>query len=161
MLGSFNLGSMANAMPQALGAQALDRSRQVIAFCGDGGLMMLLGDLRTAVTYALPTTFVVFNNQRLGMVKLEQEQSGLPEFGTELDNPDLAAVARAMGLDAQRVTRPEDVSEAVRAALAHDGPSLVDVLTNPQEISVPPKPTVQQGWGFAIAKIKENLNSRE
>jgi pyruvate dehydrogenase (quinone) len=161
LLGSFNLGSMANAMPQALGAQALDRSRQVIAFCGDGGLMMLLGDLRTAVTYALPTTFVVFNNQRLGMVKLEQEQCGLPEFGTELDNPDLAAVARAMGLDAQRVTRPEDVSEAVRAALAHDGPSLVDVLTNPQEISVPPKPTVQQGWGFAIAKIKENLNSRE
>ena len=129
---------MANAMPQALGAQALDRSRQVIAFCGDGGLMMLLG-----------------------MVKLEQEQSGLPEFGTELDNPDLAAVASAMGLDAQRVTRPEDVAEAVRAALAHDGPSLVDVLTNPQEISVPPKPTVQQGWGFAIAKIKENLNSRE
>ena len=94
----------------------------MIAFCGDGGLMMLLGDLRTAVTYRLPATFVVFNNKRLGMVKLEQEQSGLPEFGTELDNPDLAAVAAAMGLHAQQVTRPEDVAEALRTALAHDGP---------------------------------------
>ncbi|MFN8225665.1 MAG: thiamine pyrophosphate-binding protein [Mycobacterium sp.] len=161
LLGSFNLGSMANAMPQALGAQALDRGRQVVALCGDGGLMMLLGDLRTAVTYRLPATFVVFNNKRLGMVKLEQEQSGLPEFGTELDNPDLAAVAEAMGLHAQQVTRPDDVAAAIRTALAHDGPALVDVHTNPAEISVPPKPTIQQGWGFAIAKIKENLNSRE
>src|SRR6185312_16330126 len=161
LVGSYNLGSMANAMPQALGAVALDRDRQVVAFCGDGGLMMLLGDLRTAVTYRLPATFVVFNNKRLGMVKLEQEQSGLPEFGTELDNPDLAAVAAAMGLHAQKVTRPDDVAEAVRTALGHDGPSLVDVHTNPEEISVPPKPTVQQGWGFAIAKIKESLNSRE
>jgi pyruvate dehydrogenase (quinone) len=160
LLGSFNLGSMANAMPQALGAQALDRGRQVVAFCGDGGLMMLLGDLRTALTYRLPITFVVFNNKRLGMVKLEQEQSGLPEFGTELDNPDLAAVAAAMGLHARQVTRPDDVAEAVRAALGHDGPSLIDIHTNPDEISIPPKPTVQQGWGFAIAKIKENLDSR-
>lgn len=161
LLGSYNLGSMANAMPQALGAAALDRDRQVIAFCGDGGLMMLLGDLRTAVTYRLPVTFVVFNNGRLGMVKLEQEQSGLPEYGTELDNPDLAAVAGALGLHARSVTRPEDVTEAVAEALAHDGPALLDFRTNPEEISIPPKPTVEQGWGFAIAKIKENLNSRE
>lgn len=161
LLGSFNLGSMANAMPQALGAAALDRRRQVIAFCGDGGLMMLLGDLRTAVTYELPVTFVVFNNSRLGMVKLEQEQSGLPEYGTELDNPDIAAVATAMGLHAQLVTRPDDVASAVATALAHEGPALLDIRTNPDEISVPPKPTVEQGWGFAIAKIKETLNSRE
>ena len=161
LLGSFNLGSMANAMPQALGASALDRRRQVIAFCGDGGLMMLLGDLRTAVTYELPVTFVVFNNNRLGMVKLEQEQSGLPEHGTQLDNPDIAAVATAMGLHAQLVTRPDDVASAVATALAHEGPTLVDIRTNPDEISVPPKPTVEQGWGFAIAKIKETLNSRE
>ncbi|MBX7450885.1 pyruvate oxidase [Mycolicibacterium sp. 3033] len=161
LLGSYNLGSMANAMPQALGAAALDRDRQVIAFCGDGGLMMLLGDLRTAVTYRLPATFVVFNNGRLGMVKLEQEQSGLPEHGTELDNPDIAAVAEAMGLSAQCVTRPDEVADAVAAALAHDGPSLLDFRTNPDEISIPPKPTVEQGWGFAIAKVKETLNSRE
>ncbi|WP_343573186.1 thiamine pyrophosphate-dependent enzyme [Mycobacterium sp.] len=160
LLGSFNLGSMANAMPQALGAAALDRSRQVIAFCGDGGLMMLLGDLRTAVTYRLPVKFVVFNNGRLGMVKLEQEQSGLPEYGTKLDNPDIAAVAQAMGLDSQLVVRPDDVSGAVAAALAHDGPYLLDLRTNPDEISIPPKPTVEQGWGFAIAKLKETLNSR-
>lgn len=161
LLGSYNLGSMANAMPQALGAAALNRDRQVIAFCGDGGLMMLLGDLRTAVTYQLPVKFVVFNNGRLGMVKLEQEQSGLPEYGTQLDNPDISAVAAAMGLQAQPVVHPDDVSEAVTAALAHDGPFLLDIRTNPDEISVPPKPTVEQGWGFAIAKLKETLASRE
>ncbi|GAA1891730.1 thiamine pyrophosphate-dependent enzyme [Lapillicoccus jejuensis] len=159
LVGSYNLGSMANAMPQALGAQALDRSRPVVAFAGDGGLMMLLGDLRTAVTYRLPVTVVVFDNSRLGMVKLEQEQGGLPEFGTQLDNPDIAAVATAMGLQARRVTDPQDVEGAVAWALAHDGPTLLDVVTNPDEISVPPKPKVGQAWGFAIAKSKEILTS--
>lgn len=123
--------------------------------------MMLLGDLRTAVSYRLPATFVVFNNGGLGMVKLEQEQSGLPEFGTQLDNPDIAAVAQALGLHARTVTRPEDVADAVRTALAHDGPSLLDIRTNPDEISLPPRPTVEQGWGLAIAKLKETLESRE
>lgn len=160
LLGSYNLGSMANAMPQALGAQALDRERQVIACCGDGGLMMLLGDLRTAVTYDLPATFVVFNNGRLGMVKLEQEQGGLPEYGTELDNPDIAAVATAMGLEAVRVTDPEQVESAVQRALASRRPTLLDIVTNPDEISLPPKPKVSQAWGFAIAKSKETLESR-
>ena len=97
LLGSFNLGSMANAMPQALGAQALDRDRQVVAFCGDGGLSMLLGDLITAVTHDLPVKLVVFDNGRLGMVKLEMEQVGLPQYGTVLDNPDFAAVPRRSG----------------------------------------------------------------
>ncbi len=115
LVGSYNLGSMANAMPQALGAQALDRDRQVVALCGDGGLMMLLGDLRTAVTYGLPVKVVVFDNGRLGMVKLEQEVGGLAEFGTELDNPDLAAVALALGLDAKRVTDPAQLDETVAA----------------------------------------------
>ena len=159
LLGSYNLGSMANAMPQALGAQALDRSRQVIACCGDGGLMMLLGDLRTAVTYDLPATFVVFDNGRLGMVKLEQEQGGLPEFGTDLDNPDIAAVAAAMGLDAVRVTDPEEVGPAVQRALASRRPALLDILTNPDEVAIPPKPKVAQAWGFAIAKSKETIES--
>ncbi|QCY48395.1 Thiamine pyrophosphate-binding protein [Glutamicibacter creatinolyticus] len=159
LLGSYNLGSMANAMPQALGAQALDRTRQVIANCGDGGLMMLLGDLRTAVTYNLPVKFVVYNNGRLGMVKLEQEQGGLQEFGTELDNPNISAVAQAMGLKVQRVTDPQQLDAAVAAALASEGPYLLDIQTNPQEISLPPKATVSDAWGFAIAKSKEALES--
>ncbi|MEU7139847.1 thiamine pyrophosphate-dependent enzyme [Nocardia sp. NPDC046473] len=160
LIGSYNFGSMANAMPQALGAQILDRERQVVAFCGDGGLMMLLGDLRTAVTYDLPVTLVVFNNGRLGMVKLEQEEGGLPEFGTVLDNPDLAAVAAAMGLESRRVTDPEDLDKAVADAFASRRPVLLDVVTNPDEISIPPKPTFDQAWGFAIAKVKETLESR-
>jgi pyruvate dehydrogenase (quinone) len=159
LLGSFNLGSMANAMPQALGAAALDRTRQVVAFCGDGGLSMLLGDLITAVSHDLPVKLVVFNNGRLGMVKLEQEQVGLPEFGTILANPDFAAVARAIGLHAVRVEDPAEVDAAVRDALAHAGPVLLDVVTNPEEVSVPGKVKVSQGWGFAIAKIRETLLS--
>jgi pyruvate dehydrogenase (quinone) len=159
LLGSYNLGSMANAMPQALGAAALDRDRQVVALCGDGGLTMLLGDLITAVAYGLPVKFVVFDNGRLGMVKLEQEQGGLPEFGTELANPDLAAVARALGLAAVRVEDPAELDTAVAAALALDGPVLLDVLTNPEEIALPPKTTASDAWGFAIAKLKEGLVS--
>jgi pyruvate dehydrogenase (quinone) len=160
LMGSYNLGSMANAMPHALGAQALDRTRQVIAFCGDGGLTMLLGDLLTAVAYELPVKLVVFDNGRLGMVKLEQEQGGLPEFGTKLHNPDLAAVGRAMGLTGIRVTDPADIEGAVRDALATPGPVLLDVLTNPEEVSLPPKLTPGDAWGFAVAKLKETLTSR-
>ncbi|MEU4087768.1 thiamine pyrophosphate-dependent enzyme [Streptomyces aureus] len=159
LIGSYNLGSMANAMPQALGAQALDRERQVVAFCGDGGLSMLLGDLMTLKTYRLPVKLVVFDNRRLGMVKLEQEQAGLPEFGTVLDNPDFAAVAEAMGITGIRVTDPADVEDAVRRAFDSPGPVLLDVLTNPDEIAVPAKPTVEQGWGFAVAKVKEVVRS--
>ncbi|WP_228942589.1 thiamine pyrophosphate-dependent enzyme [Nocardioides sp. Leaf374] len=161
LLGSYNLGSMANAMPQALGAQGLDRGRQVVAFCGDGGLSMLMGDLLTAVSRDLPVKLVVFDNGRLGMVKLEMEQAGLPEFGTVLHNPDFAAVARAVGLHGVRVTDPHDVDEAVREALAHPGPVLLDVVTNPDEVAVPPTPTVAQGWGFALAKTKEFVAAPE
>jgi pyruvate dehydrogenase (quinone) len=159
LIGSYNLGSMANAMPMALGAQALDRQQQVIALAGDGGLTMLLGDLMTAVHEELPIRVVVFDNGRLGMVKLEQEQVGLPEFGTVLHNPDLAAVARAMGWSAWRVETPDDVEETMRAAFATPGPVLLDVLTNPDEVSLPPKVTTDQAWGFAIAKLKETVVS--
>ncbi|MEV6010716.1 thiamine pyrophosphate-dependent enzyme [Streptomyces sp. NPDC051976] len=159
LLGSFNLGSMANAMPHALGAQCLDLDRQVVAFCGDGGLSMLLGDLLTLKTHSLPVKLVVFDNRRLGMVKLEQEQAGLPEFGTVLDNPDFAAVATAMGITGIRVTDPAKVEDAVRTAFATPGPVLLDVLTNPDEVAVPAKPTVEQGWGFAVAKMKEFVRS--
>ncbi|MGW7312044.1 thiamine pyrophosphate-dependent enzyme [Streptomyces sp. NPDC054854] len=161
LIGSYNLGSMANAMPQSIGAQLWAPERQVVAFCGDGGLSMLLGDLMTIKTYRLPVKLVVFDNRRLGMVKLEQEQAGLPEFGTELDNPDFAAVATALGITGIRVTDPDHLDAAVRRALETPGPVVLDVLTNPEEIAVPAKPTAAQGWGFAIAKLKENLPSRE
>ncbi|MGW6278897.1 thiamine pyrophosphate-dependent enzyme [Kribbella sp. NPDC055071] len=161
LVGSYNLGSMANAMPQALGLAAADRDRQVVAFCGDGGLSMLLGDLITAVSYQLPVKLVVFDNGRLGMVKLEMEQVGLPEYGTKLANPDFAAVATAIGLTGIRVEKPDEVEAAVQQAFATPGPVLLDVLTNPDEVSVPPQVTVSQGWGFAIAKSKEFLESFE
>ncbi|MFD8144674.1 thiamine pyrophosphate-dependent enzyme [Streptomyces sp. NPDC059708] len=161
LIGSYNLGSMANAMPQALGAQLWAPDRQVVALCGDGGLSMLLGDLMTIKTYRLPVKLVVFDNRRLGMVKLEQEQTGLPEFGTELDNPDFAAVATALGLTGIRITDPAELHEGVRRALATPGPVVLDVLTNPEEVAVPGKATVSQGWGFALAKAKEILSSRQ
>ncbi|MGA9277006.1 thiamine pyrophosphate-dependent enzyme [Ilumatobacter sp.] len=160
LLGSFNLGSMANAMPQAIGAQCSFPDRQVIAFCGDGGFTMLLGDLITAVSCELPVKLIVFDNKRLGMVKLEQEEAGLPEFGTVLDNPNLADVATAMGARGIRITDPDDLESGIRAALAHDGPVVVDVLTNPDEILVPSHPSPGQAWGFAIAKVKEFIRSR-
>ena len=161
LLGSYNLGSMANAMPMALGASALDRRREVVAFCGDGGISMLLGDLITAVTHDLPVKLVVFDNARLGMVKLEMEQVGLPEYGTVLHNPDFAKVAEAIGMRGIRVEDPAEVDGAVKEMLAHDGPVLLDVLTNPDEIAIPPSPTLEQGWGFAIAKTKEFVDSPE
>jgi pyruvate dehydrogenase (quinone) len=160
LIGSYNLGSMANAMPQALGAQALDRGRPVIAFCGDGGLTMLMGDLLTAVTHQLPVKLIVFNNGRLGMVKLEQEQAGLPEFGTQLGDIDIAAIAQACGLHALRVTDPNALEEGIGSVLAHPGPSLLDVVTNPDEISLPGKVKPAEAWGFAIAKLTETLESR-
>jgi pyruvate dehydrogenase (quinone) len=104
---------------------------------------------------------VVFDNGRLGMVKLEQEQGGLPEFGTVLHNPDLAAVARAMGLEGIRVTDPHELDGAVAQALASEGPVLLDVLTNPDEVSLPPKVQASDAWGFAVAKLKEVLTSRD
>ncbi|MFF1414459.1 thiamine pyrophosphate-dependent enzyme [Streptomyces sp. NPDC058289] len=161
LIGSYNLGSMANAMPQALGAQLWAPERQVVALCGDGGMSMLLGDLMTIRTYRLPVKLVVFDNRRLGMVKLEQEQVGLPEFGTELDNPDFAAVATALGITGIRVTDPADLHDSVRRAFATPGPVLLDVLTNPEEVAVPAKPTAGQGWGFAVAKVKEILPGGE
>jgi pyruvate dehydrogenase (quinone) len=161
LVGSYNLGSMANAMPQALGISALDRSRQVVAFCGDGGLSMLMGDLITAVVHKLPVKIIVFDNGRLGMVKLEMEQVGLPEFGTVLHNPDFSAVAQAVGMRGFRVESIGDLDATIGEALGTDGPVLVDVLTNPDEIAIPPKPSLEQMRGFAIAKTREFVDSPE
>ncbi|RAV32848.1 thiamine pyrophosphate-dependent enzyme [Corynebacterium heidelbergense] len=157
LIGSYNLGSMANAMPMALGAQALDPKRQVVAFAGDGGLMMLVGDLRTAVTYDLPITVVVFNNSKLGMVKLEQEQVGLPEYGTDLDNPNFAELGTAMGYESVRVEDARELEDALRRAVNSPKPALVEVITNPNEVSVPGEIEPSQVFGFAKAKTMELL----
>jgi pyruvate dehydrogenase (quinone) len=154
ILGSFNHGSMANALPQAIGAQVAYPDRPVISFSGDGGLAMLMGELLTVAQYELPIRIVVFNNHRLGMVQLEMEAAAIPYFGCELKNPNFAAVAQAIGLEGIRVEDPDDVRPALQRAMKHDGPVLVDVVTDPDVLSMPPKATVKQASGFALAMTK-------
>jgi pyruvate dehydrogenase (quinone) len=154
IIGSFNHGSMANALPQAIGAQAAYPSRQVISFSGDGGLAMLMGELLTLAQYQLPVKIILFDNQRLGMVSLEQEVAGYPQYGVELKNPNFAAVAAAAGLTGLRVEDPAEVRPALEKALAAKGPVLVDVLTDPYVLAMPPKATIEQAKGFALAMTK-------
>jgi pyruvate dehydrogenase (quinone) len=153
-LGSFNHGSMANALPQALGAQTAFPGRQVISMSGDGGFAMLLGEILTVAQYQLPVKIVVFNNHRLGMVQLEQEAAGLPHYGCELKNPNFAALAQAVGLAGVRVEDPSDVRAALQKSLESSGPALVDVVTDPNVLSMPPKATIEQAKGFALAMTK-------
>jgi pyruvate dehydrogenase (quinone) len=154
ILGSFNHGSMANALPQAIGAQAAYPGRQVISLSGDGGLSMLMGELLTVVQYQLPVKIVLFDNHRLGMVSLEQEVAGFPQYGVELKNPNFAAVAEAIGLTGLRVEDPAEVRPALEKALAAKGPALVDVVTDPHVLAMPPKATIKQAEGFALAMTK-------
>jgi pyruvate dehydrogenase (quinone) len=154
ILGSFNHGSMANALPQAVGAQTAYPGRQVISLSGDGGLAMLMGELLTVAQYQLPVKIVLFDNHRLGMVQLEQEAAGLPHYGVELKNPNFAALAEAAGLAGLRVEDPAQVRPALEKALASKGPVLVDVVTDPNVLSMPPKATIQQAEGFALAMTR-------
>lgn len=154
VIGSFNHGSMANALPQAIGAQTAYPGRQVISFSGDGGLAMLMGELLTLAQYELPVKIVLFENHRLGMVQLEQEAAGLPHYGVELKNPNFAALAETVGLTGLRVEGPAQVRPALEKALATNGPVLVDVVTDPNVLSMPPKATIQQAKGFALAMTK-------
>jgi pyruvate dehydrogenase (quinone) len=151
VLGSFVHGSMANALPQAIGAQLPDRGRQVIAMSGDGGFAMLMGDFLTLLQYDLPVKLVIFDNGSLGMVALEMLVAGYPPYQTALKNPDFAAMARAAGVTGIRIEDPGDVRDGLREALAADGPVLVDVLTDPNALSMPPKITGEQVKGFALA----------
>jgi pyruvate dehydrogenase (quinone) len=153
-LGSFNHGSMANALPQAIGAQAAYPDRQVISLSGDGGLAMLMGDLLTIPQHDLPLKIVLFNNHRLGMVQMEMEVVGLPHYGCELKNPNFATLAQAIGLMGLRVEDPADVRPALTKALGYNGPALVDVVTDPNVLAMPPKATVHQAKGFALAMTK-------
>lgn len=155
LIGSFNHGSMANAMPQAIGSQLAAPNRQVIGFCGDGGLTMLLGDLMTIVQYKLPVKLIVMDNRALGMVKLEMESAGLPDWQTDLVNPDFAAVAKVMGFPtAETVDDPDEVEAAMKRVLAADGPALLSVKTDPNALSMPPAISLKQSKDFAEAMIK-------
>jgi len=157
VIGSFRHGSMANALPQAIGAQKAYPDRQVVSMSGDGGLAMLMGELLTAAEQHLPLTAVVFNNGSLGMIRLEQMVAGYPYFGTD-HAADFGAIARACGIESWTVTEPEEVREALRAALAHPGPALVDVRTDPNALSLPPTITGGQVRGFALAATRTVLD---
>ncbi|NNG38174.1 ubiquinone-dependent pyruvate dehydrogenase [Flexivirga sp. ID2601S] len=160
MLGSFVHGSMANALPQAIGGQAAYRNRQIIAMAGDGGLTMLLGELVTLVQNRLPVKIVVFDNSSLNFVELEMKAAGFVTYGTDLQNPDFAAVADAVGLKGFRVDSSDQLEPALRDALAHDGPALVSVRTNRQELSMPPAVTLEQARGFTLYAIRTVLSGR-
>jgi pyruvate dehydrogenase (quinone) len=160
LIGSFTHGSMANALPQAVGAQSAFPGRQVVALAGDGGLAMMLGELLTLWQNKLPVKIVVFNNSSLNFVEVEMKAAGFVNYGTGLDNPDFATVAQAVGLHAQRVERPDDLEDALRAAFAHDGPALVDVVTARQELSIPPAITAKQVGGFTLYAIRTIMNGR-
>ncbi|OBA91527.1 pyruvate dehydrogenase [Mycolicibacterium fortuitum] len=160
LIGSFNHGTMANALPHAIGAQTAFPGRQVVALAGDGGLTMLFGELVTLIQNRLPVKVIVFNNSSLNFVELEMKAAGIVTFGTDLVNPDFAAVAQSMGIFGRRVTEPGDLEQALTDAFAHDGPALVDVHTARQELSIPPAITVEQAKGFSLYAIRTILAGR-
>jgi pyruvate dehydrogenase (quinone) len=158
LIGSFTHGSMANALPQGIGAQASQPGRQVVALSGDGGLAMLLGELITLRQMHLPVKVVVFNNGALSFVELEMKAAGIVNFGTDLDNPDFAGIARSVGLFGQTVEKADELEDTLRAAFAHDGPALVDVRTARQELSLPPKISLEQAKGFSLFAMRTILS---
>ena len=160
LIGSFNHGSMANAMPQAIGAQAAFPGRQVISMSGDGGFTMLMGDFISLAQLQLPVKLVVFNNSSLGFVAMEMKAAGYLDTGTELKNPDFAAMSNAMGILGIRVEQSEDLEPALRRALAHDGPVLVDVVTATQELVMPPSIKLEQAKGFSLYMLKAVMSGR-
>jgi pyruvate dehydrogenase (quinone) len=160
LLGSFTHGSMANALPQAIGVQASHPGRQVITLSGDGGLAMLLGDLLTLRQLNLPVKVVVFNNGSLGFVELEMKAAGLVDYGTDLVNPNFAKLAESADIFGVRVEKPEELRPALSNALAHDGPALIEVLVNRQELSMPPTISFDQALGFSLYMIRAVLSGR-
>jgi pyruvate dehydrogenase (quinone) len=158
LIGSFSHGSMANALPHAIGAQATYPGRQVIALAGDGGLAMLLGELLTLRQMQLPVKIVVFNNGALSFVELEMKAAGIPTYGTDLLDPDFVGIARAAGLFGARVEKASELDDALRAAFSYDGPALVDVRTARQELALPPKLTYGQIKGFTLYATRTILS---
>src|SRR6266852_4904031 len=160
LVGSWVHGSMANAMAHAIGAQAAQPGRQVVSMSGDGGFAMLMGDLITLTQMKLPVKVVIFNNGVLGFVALEMKASGFIESGVELQNPDFAAMARAMGIHAVRVEDPGELQKAIRDVLAYDGPAVLDVVTATQELSMPPTITAEQVKGFSLWVLRAVMSGR-
>ena len=158
LIGSFNHGSMASAMPQAIGAQLAFPERQVISLSGDGGFAMMMGDILTIYQYDLPVKLIIYNNGSLGFVAMEMKVIGMPPFGTELKNPDFAKMAEAIGIMGIRVENSEDLPDAVAKALAHKGPVLIDVLTNPTERAMPPQINFNEAKGFGIYMLRQTLS---
>jgi len=160
LVGSFWHGSMANAMAQAIGAQAAFPGRQVISLSGDGGFTMLMGDLLSLVQLKLPAKIVVFNNGALGFIELEQKSSGFLDSGTDLNNPNFAAMAEAVGIKGVRIEDPAEVEGKLKEALSHPGPVLVDAVVNRMELAMPPKVTTDMAKGFTLYMLKAILNGR-
>ena len=160
LLGSFNHGSMANAMLQALGAQAAQPNRQVISLSGDGGFTMMMGDMLTAVQQKLPIKIILFNNSSLGFVAMEMKAGGYLDTATDLQNPDFAAIAKVAGFTSFRADDSTNLKETLTQALAHPGPVLVDVRTERNELIMPPKVQIGQAKGFSLYMLKAVLNGR-
>ena len=160
LLGSFWHGSMANAMAQAIGAQAAFPGRQVVSLSGDGGFTMLMGDFITLTQYKLPVKIVVFNNGTLGFVELEQKSTGFLDFGVDLQNPNFAAMAEAVGIRGIRIEDAGQVEDGIAAALAHDGPVLVDAVVNRTELAMPPSITLEMAKGFTLYTVKAVIGGR-
>ena len=158
LIGSFNHGSMANALPHAIGCQASQPGRQVVALSGDGGVAMLLGELITLRQQHLPVKVVVFNNGALSFVELEMKAAGIVTYGTDLDNPDFAGIARAVGLFGARVEKAGELDDALRAAFEHDGAALVEVLTDRHELALPPKISYGELKGFTLYATRTILS---
>ena len=160
LVGSFNHGSMANAMLHAIGAQSAFPHRQVISFSGDGGFTMMMGEFVTLIQMGLPVKIVVLNNGTLGFVELEMKASGFLDTGCDLKNPNFAAMAAAMGIKGIRVERPQELEAAINEALSHDGPALLDVVSARQELILPPTTTLDEAWHFGMFTLKAVLDGR-
>ena len=160
LLGSFSHGSMASAVPQAIGAQTVFPGRQVVTLSGDGGLAMMLGDLLTLRQAKLPIKMIVFNNGALAFVELEMKAAGIVTYGTELENPSFAALANSIGIQGLRVEQPNEVEAALRTAFATPGPALVEVMVNRLELSMPPHISIEQMKGFSLYMARSVLSGR-
>jgi pyruvate dehydrogenase (quinone) len=160
LIGSFWHGSMANAMPHAIGAQAAFPRRQVISLSGDGGFTMLMGDFLSLVQLGLPVKVVVFNNGALGFIELEQKSSGFLNIGTDFKNPNFAAMAEAVGVRGIRLEKPNEVEEGIAAALAHNGPVLIDAVVNRTELAMPPAVTLEMAKGFSLYMLRAVMSGR-
>jgi pyruvate dehydrogenase (quinone) len=160
LVGSFWHGSMANAMAQSIGAQAAFPKRQVISLSGDGGFTMLMGDLLTIVQVGLPVKVVVFNNGALAFIELEQKSAGFLPNGTDLKNPNFAAMAETIGMRGIRIEEPSQIRDSIAAALAHDGPVLIDAVVNRSELAMPPAVTLEMAKGFSLYMLRAVMNGR-